>query len=531
MLKVSRLAIRLSPLLLLLGSPTSAAGQVVHAVYLVPADRTFREDYRAGVEMAALDMQAFYQAQLQFGRTFRLDPNGVMVLHSTHEAAWFSTNVGPGGSNFNTFYANVRADVEAILGRPPGSLHAGPDVWALHVDARHACGQCGGCGGNRVIVGGRNDLRGLVGESFEPVCPTDRDTSTRCRFVGGLGHELGHAFGLPHPTGCDEGLATCDWNAMMWAGYAGYPTTYLRADEKSSLLATNYIASLPPLSSVAVCGPVPPSPPGLFSAEVAGPIITFAWTVPQEGGAPTSYTLRAGSAPGLSNLASLNIVGPTTTFQAEAPPGTYYLRLVARNQYGLSAASDELRVVVGVATSPPAAPTGFDVQVQGRLARLSWNAPAAATGYVLEAGTVRGAANLAVIPLGPQTSFTSPALSPGVYYVRVKATNAAGVSPASNEVELTVSGPPGPPTALTVRLAGRVATLSWTAPAGAVSGYLLEAGTVPGATNLGAFALGQHTTFVSPILPPGIYYVRVKTRNDAGTSPASNEVQIHVPTP
>ena len=515
-----------------LGFPTAALSQVVHVVYVVPADRTFRDDYRAGLEMAARDMQAFYQVQLQGGRTYRLDPGGVMVLYSTRDSSWYSSNVGPGGSNFNTFYANVRSDVEAILGRAPGSLHSGPDVWAINVDAHHACGQCGGCGANRVVVDGRNDLRGLVGESFQPVCPTDRDSNTRCRFIGGMGHELGHAFGLPHPPGCDAGLSTCDWGALMWAGYASYPNTYLRPEERAALLATPYVTALQPLSPVAVCGPVPPLPPGLFTAEVSGTSVQLNWNVPQEGGAPTSYTLRAGSAPGLSNVATLNIPGPTTTFQGFAPPGVYYVRLTAHNRYGSSSPAHEIQVTVGPVGAPPDAPTAFAANLQGLVATLSWTPPASAiSGYVLEAGTSPGAANLAVVNLGPQTTFVTPVLSPGSYYVRVRAVNAAGIGAASNEVLLTVPEAPGAPTNLNVAVAGSVATLTWAAPPGTVTGYVLEGGSAPGATDLASLLLGPQLTFVSPPLPPGDYYVRVRARNSAGTGPPSNQLHINISPP
>ena len=83
-------------------------------------------------------------------------------------------------------------------------------------------------------------MDGLIGARYLDDCGIEyRFPPTR--YVGGLGHELGHAFGLSHPPGCDAGLATCDQNALMWAGYASYPNTYLRTDEKQILLASPFI--------------------------------------------------------------------------------------------------------------------------------------------------------------------------------------------------------------------------------------------------------------------------------------------------
>jgi hypothetical protein len=69
------------------------------------------------------------------------------------------------------------------------------------------------------------------------MCPTEpKDFGGLCRWVGGLGHELGHAFGLPHPAACDAGLSGCPGNAaLMWTGYAVYPNTALLADDKAAL--------------------------------------------------------------------------------------------------------------------------------------------------------------------------------------------------------------------------------------------------------------------------------------------------------
>ena len=54
-----------------------------------------------------------------------------------------------------------------------------------------------------------------------------------------MAHEIGHAFGLEHPPGCDEGFAHCDTDALMWLGYYyGYPDTYL-TDEDVAILKTS----------------------------------------------------------------------------------------------------------------------------------------------------------------------------------------------------------------------------------------------------------------------------------------------------
>ena len=84
-------------------------------------------------------------------------------------------------------------------------------------------------------------MDGLIGERYFDDCGGEWFYPPN-RYIGGLGHELGHAFGLPHPPGCDAGLPTCDYNALMWCGFwGGYPsTTYLRSDEKQFLLTSPF---------------------------------------------------------------------------------------------------------------------------------------------------------------------------------------------------------------------------------------------------------------------------------------------------
>jgi hypothetical protein len=114
--------------------------------------------------------------------------------------------------------------------------------------------------------------------------------------------------------------------------------------------------SAPSNEAIAVVGSgacvTPPVAPIGVGATVVGSVATVIWA-PGIGGCPaTNYSLHAGSAPGLSNIAVAN-VGPTLTLSAVAPPGTYFVRVSAQNAFGTSAASNEIVVVVGAGDRSP----------------------------------------------------------------------------------------------------------------------------------------------------------------------------------
>jgi hypothetical protein len=122
-----------------------------------------------------------------------------------------------------------------------GRFNDPANIWAYYIDADPICNECGGCGTSGVLVVSANDLRGLAGDKSgftDPCNPTPPGPQPPPpRWIGGLGHELGHAFGLAHPPGCDDGApVTCDANALMWQGLYAYPNTYLRDDERAILL-------------------------------------------------------------------------------------------------------------------------------------------------------------------------------------------------------------------------------------------------------------------------------------------------------
>ena len=84
--------------------------------------------------------------------------------------------------------------------------------------------------------------------------------------------------------------------------------------------------------------PAPPLPPRLI-VRAQGLDVSLNWG--SSGGCgPTSYVVQAGSAPGLANIAVVN-VGGGLGLAATAPPGVYYIRVIGSNAFG-SASSQEL---------------------------------------------------------------------------------------------------------------------------------------------------------------------------------------------
>jgi enediyne biosynthesis protein E4 len=186
--------------------------------------------------------------------------------------------------------------------------------------------------------------------------------------------------------------------------------------------------------------------------------------------------------------------------------------------------------------SPPGAPGNLTAGGSGFNVTLNWQAPAssaALSGYLLEVGSAPGLTNLAVFSLGTATAVETAA-PPGTYYVRIRATNAAGAGSASNEIAVTV--PSGcaanAPGTLSYTKSGSLVTLNWGAPTGGATpvAYVLEVGSVPGAANLLVYDTGSPATTLPPVsAPAGHYYVRVRARTSCGSGPASNELVIDVP--
>ncbi len=89
---------------------------------------------------------------------------------------------------------------------------------------------------------------------------------------------------------------------------------------------------------------VPPGPPTLLPVSMAGNLVTMNWFPSHTGGFPVSYTVRASQTSGGPVIASLT--STSTTLTVPAPPGTYYVRVVANNAHGTSTVSNERVITV-----------------------------------------------------------------------------------------------------------------------------------------------------------------------------------------
>ncbi len=97
-------------------------------------------------------------------------------------------------------------------------------------------------------------------------------------------------------------------------------------------------------SNVVQAGGVPGAPID-FNGQIEGTTFMVSWTAPKAGGAPATYLLEAGSAPGRTDVGSM-IVGASSTGVTSPVTrrGTFYLRVRAVSPVGSSAPSNEIRL-------------------------------------------------------------------------------------------------------------------------------------------------------------------------------------------
>jgi predicted phage tail protein len=182
----------------------------------------------------------------------------------------------------------------------------------------------------------------------------------------------------------------------------------------------------------------PPESPIDLAASLAGGAVTLTWGA-SSSSVVSGYRIEAGLQPGERSFAAT--VGPDSqTFNASAPGGVFYIRVVTLSACGESAASNEVIIGVGDALMPPGAPGTPAATIGPGAVTVQWTAPTvggSVTGYLLEAGSGPGLNDLGNIALS-STIVNFANVPPGTYYVRVRAVNGAGAGPPSDEVVIVV---------------------------------------------------------------------------------------------
>lgn len=166
---------------------------------------------------------------------------------------------------------------------------------------------------------------------------------------------------------------------------------------------------------------VPGAPAGVTITQNSGGIVALSWTAAS--GAPTSYILEAGSAPGQANLANAD-VGATTSFRATGvAAGTYYVRVRARNGCGTGPVSIEVTVAV-VLTS------GGRSSMSARIDGVPWTANPGFIQVVRTANTIGAEGN---------DTFTCPIRSVTFAAPRAVGTYALGPVPLGTPLNVSTA--------------------------------------------------------------------------------------------
>ncbi|MGD9902375.1 MAG: Ig-like domain-containing protein [Vicinamibacterales bacterium] len=281
---------------------------------------------------------------------------------------------------------------------------------------------------------------------------------------------------------------------------------------------------------------VPGAPQNLM-AVTARNTVFFTWQAPATAtGEPVqTYVLEAGGSPGAPTI-SLPL-GNVLAFSATVPDAAYFVRLRAVTPAGSGPPSNEVQIALGQA-APPLPPLALLATVQGTAVTLQWTenplGPVVGS-YQIQAGTATGLVDIGAIPVSAATRTLAVNAPPATYFVRVVAVNTAGAGAASNEAVITTGGGictiPAVPTGLQATAGSGTIDVRWdAAQAGAIPlGYVLQAGSISGASDRAVVSLPATTTTIAGAVPPGPYFLRLAAGNACGTSAVSADVSVVVP--
>ena len=266
---------------------------------------------------------------------------------------------------------------------------------------------------------------------------------TGCWFVTGkraeqvFGHELGHTLGLGHSCGDENRPCLNDIvrGALMRAtAHADDRGARLNDDDKAGI-AFLYPA---PGGGTGGSGSKPAAPSGLTAVAQSSSSVLLAWT--DNATNETNYRVERKTGGAWTELPQLPAGSSSFTVTGLTAATSYTFRVRAKNNAGFSGYSNEAGATTH--SSLPATPTGLTAeQLSATQARLQWQDKSSnETDFAIEVTSPHhtGYVEIASAPANTTSHVVSNLDADVPYTFRVRARNASGGSPRSNEANLTI---------------------------------------------------------------------------------------------
>ena len=269
-----------------------------------------------------------------------------------------------------------------------------------------------------------------------------------------------------------------------------------------------------------------PAAPKYLYARGGNGKVTLIWFMSRRA---TSYNVFRGTAPGGQSTTPIatNVVRPYFTDSAVTNGTTYYYKVAAVNQHGVSELSNEASAKPSADANPMApelkAKAG-DTQIA-----LTWTTVVGAAGYNVYRGATSGGQGSSPIASNLATpAFTDKGLTNGkTYFYKVAAIVGGVVGAKSNEASATpgaTTTPPPAPASLAAVAGNAQIVLTWAASTGATS-YNVYRGTTANGQSATPVKTGvTGTTWTNTGLTNGTkYFYKVSAVNANGSGAMSPE--------
>lgn len=348
---------------------------------------------------------------------------------------------------------------------------------------------------------------------------------------------------------------TIQWNGSAWVNVTPTGTTVTTTANRSTDIPSPFTGQLIVLTDTKKVQlwdgtawlnitMAPPETPTSLSAIEAPTSVAISFTAGAANGSAITNYKYALSTDGGSTYGSYTALSPadfTTpiTVSGLSMNTAYYVKLKAVNDLGDSVAS---AAVTFTTEGVPGAPTSLSASsVTGSTANIAFTAGAAngasITNYKFAVSTdnITYGAYTALDPVDASTPITVTGLTSGTaQYIKLKAVNSNGDSPASAAVSFTTLAAPSAPTSLSAGSVGAYSVvISFTAGdqgGDVITNYQYALSTDSGST-YGSFTALATPDATTPVTITGLsdltnYYLKLKAVNQYGNSPASSAVSF-----